>query len=79
MNNSRSTRGFSSKATEENARVIGTRTRKIQSKFFRRADNRVTKMASLPLDGRWLEEAGFLIGEMVTLTVSKDKIIISKT
>ncbi|WP_273210785.1 SymE family type I addiction module toxin [Runella zeae] len=63
----------------KNARVIGTRTRKIQSKFFRRADNRVTKMASLPLDGRWLEEAGFGIGEMVKLTVFKGKIIISNT
>jgi hypothetical protein len=51
--------------------------RKIQEKAERRIRG-IRFVPSIPLSGIWLENAGFIIGQEVTITVNNGQIVISQ-
>lgn len=52
------------------------RTRKLQAQYQSRRYGRQVEVPSLLLAGLWLEEAGFEIGEHVTITVEEGRLVI---
>jgi hypothetical protein len=55
-----------------------SRTLKISSQFVRNLWSKPTIKPKLTLSGKWMQKAGFEVGEEVTISVSKNLLIISK-
>ncbi|MFA9191144.1 SymE family type I addiction module toxin [Flavobacterium sp. FZUC8N2.13] len=55
-----------------------SRTLKISSQFVKNLWKKPTVKPKIILSGKWMQEAGFEIGENVTISVSKNLLIISK-
>jgi len=55
-----------------------SRSLKISSQFVKNLWSKPTVKPKLTLSGKWMQEAGFEIGEEVNISVSKNLLIISK-
>ncbi len=55
-----------------------SRSLKISSQFVKNLWRKPTVKPKLTLSGKWMQDAGFEIGEEVNISVSKNLLIISK-
>lgn len=56
-----------------------TRSLKISSQFVKNLWSKPTIKPKLTISGKWMQEAGFEIGQEVTISVSKNLLVITKS
>jgi len=59
--------------------MANTRELKLTKKYSSLANRKYREVPQLSLAGLWLQEAGFQIGQNVTISIKNEKIIIERT
>jgi hypothetical protein len=77
MSNSRVTRAM--QGTQKKSCAKLRRTRKVQYSARRLSDYSLRLTPSLVLGGCWFQQAGFWIGDLVSIEVGEGKIVISNS
>jgi toxic protein SymE len=62
---------------ERNSQPTGKRRLKVYHKFFSRAYYKFKLFPEIRLSGKWLEETGFKMGQVVIVRHEKNKIVIT--
>lgn len=58
--------------------ILAIRKIKLQARFYYALKISIKKVPSLYMSGLWLQKAGFKTGDVVTITVSKNCLMIRK-